>query len=110
MRTQLRRQITIRYAHLIDGAKDAAGDKIEAYSETILTAYGSAVPATSKLLAELYGLRIQKMKSLTLTGGDISMQEGDGVWLPGEVAAKPPWRCVSALPYTSHVAAVIERR
>lgn len=109
MRTQLRRQITIRFARLIDGAKDAAGDKVEAYSATILTAYGSAAPVTSKLLADLYGLRVAKMKSLTLTAGD-AMQEGDGVWLPGEISSMPPWRCVSALPYTGHTVAVIERR
>ncbi len=110
MRTQLRRQAEIKFARLATPTKDTVGDKVEAYSSIRLTAYGSVAPASSKLLVEMYGLRIAKMKTLTLTAGDISMQEGDGVWLPGESDVKPLWRCVSAPSYTGHTLAVIERR
>jgi hypothetical protein len=108
VRTQLRYQITVQFSRLMP-ASDSVGDKTEAYSATKQSAAGSAHPVTSKLAVEMYGQRIVKMKLLILTSGD-AMQEGDGVWLPGETASTPPWRCVSAPPYTFHQNAIIERR
>jgi len=92
------------------GTKDAVGDVTESFSATKTTAYGSKAPVTSKILAELYGRRIEKMQSLTITAG-AAMQEGDGVWLPGEATTSlPVWRCVSVLTYTGSSTALIERR
>jgi hypothetical protein len=88
--------------------KNSIGETVEGWGEAVAT-QATVLPLGDGISAELYGERSTSMRKLIADKPD-GLEVNNGVWLPGETGAEPPWRIVSVEAWPNHTEATIEKR
>ena len=79
--------------------EDNEGGKYPGYSSEATEIKANIWPASGKLQAEIYGLRLNYILNM-LCDGDIEINEGDGICVYVSNSAEPDYRVISIKSYS----------
>lgn len=100
-----RRKFKTYHLHRKIALKDAEGVITNNYSNEYELIMAEIWPATGKLQAQMYGLKLAYIMNMN-TDKSYSINEGDGISVYGE---KPDHKVISKKVYTKHIVYELER-
>lgn len=89
--------------------KDNEGTSYHGFSEVLKKIKCKVEPAGGKLQREIYGERVNYIKTIYYETEKVDLAEGDGVYIDNTTDKEPDYRVISMRQYGSHIVADIEK-